>query len=221
MTAKDETPRTDNAFKGSHLETGFIHEFCRGLETELRAANERVKELCEIIQILGDIPVENFGKDGAPERHSCIELIKRFDLSVNRTVELPTAMLKTYDDFNAFMESENKDWHWSVSCSAGGVINHDLGYAIVKCAEKAWHAQNEFRASPSKEGDGFDPATPLMTRDHAIKKAAYWLEDYARIIKYTNQIDGHWGPHSEKDKVDHDNMLKICAVLRAIPPSSQ
>ena len=41
------TPRTDHAFKGSHLWSGFIHDFARKLERELAEANQHKRDLQE------------------------------------------------------------------------------------------------------------------------------------------------------------------------------
>ena len=47
-----DTPRTDHAFKGSHLWSGFIHEFCRCLERELNSARNDCDGLMLTVQEL-------------------------------------------------------------------------------------------------------------------------------------------------------------------------
>ena len=40
-------PETDRAFEGSHLETGFINEFCKRLETERNEAEALLIEFLD------------------------------------------------------------------------------------------------------------------------------------------------------------------------------
>lgn len=40
-----DTPRTDHAFTDSHLQSGFIHEFCKTLERKLNVATIALKEI--------------------------------------------------------------------------------------------------------------------------------------------------------------------------------